>query len=339
VNSLRALLMPLAPLWSGAVRLRAAGYRRGWLSTVRIDAPVVSVGNLTFGGTGKTPTVMALVRDLVRRGRRPAVLTRGYGRQGNVPLVLVGPDPREDSRRAGDEPLEFASRLPGVPVVVDADRARGGALARRLGAEVLVLDDGFQHLRLARDLDLVVVDSGDPWGGGSMPPTGRLREPLVALRRATAVLVSKLTGGDDPRLETIQEDVARHAPDIPVFGSHLVPHQVRTPDGVRSPACLAGQKVLAFAAIGRPEGFADTLERLGACLVGCRWFRDHHAVCADELDVLRLEARRQEAVLVTTAKDAVKLTPNRDVWVLEINLEPTSGSWQDLWNTCLEVLG
>ena len=116
----------------------------------KLPVPVISVGNLTFGGTGKTPTVIALARDLVRMGRRPAVLTRGYRRVDDGQAVLVGPEPRQTAAEVGDEPLEMARRLPGVPVVVDADRARGGEEARRLGADVVLLDDGFQHLRLER---------------------------------------------------------------------------------------------------------------------------------------------------------------------------------------------
>jgi tetraacyldisaccharide 4'-kinase len=282
---------------------------------------------------------MALVRDLVRRGRRPAVLTRGYGRAGRAPLVVVGPDPGVDPRRAGDEPLELASRLPGVPVVVDADRVRGGREAVRLGAEVLILDDGFQHLRLERDLDLVVIDAGDPWGGGRMPPRGRLREPLTGLSRATAVVVSKLPADGDARLAAIRSEVERHAPGVPILGAHLVAHRLRTPDGVSQPARLHGQRVMAFAAVGRPEAFAGMLEDLGARVVGRRWFRDHHVLSAAELTGLHGEAKRRDAVLVTTAKDAVKLPPAADVWVLEVSLEPRSGSWDSLWTACPQVLG
>jgi len=179
----RYLLLPLAPVYRGVVAARRAIFSRGWLRRARLDVPVISVGNLTFGGTGKTPVVIALVRDLVRMGRRPAVLTRGYKRRENHQVVVVGPEPRQRVDEVGDEPLEMARRLPGVPVVVDANRERGGLEALRLGADVVVLDDGFQHLRLERDLDIVVIDAGDPWGGHRLPPLGRLREPVAALAR------------------------------------------------------------------------------------------------------------------------------------------------------------
>lgn len=331
------LLLPLAPLWAGAVRLRRTAYRRGWLERHRLPVPVVSVGNLTFGGTGKTPLVIALVRDLVRRGRRPAVLTRGYGRRGREPEVLVGPGPLPPASAVGDEPLEMALRLPGVPVVVDADRRRGGGEAVRRGSDVLVLDDGFQHLRLARDLDLVAVDAGDPWGGGRMPPLGRLREPLDGLERADAVVVTKLPAEPRPVLDRIGAEVRRRAPGLPVVGARLTVRRVLGPDGEGGPELLAGRRVLPFAGVGRPGGFADLLRAAGAELAGERWFPDHHAYREGELRALLEEAARLGAVAVTTAKDAVKLPPDLGAWVVEAELVPLDGEWGPLWALLPEV--
>ncbi len=331
------LLLPLTPLYAGVVRARAAAYRHGLLRRHLLERPVVSVGNLTFGGTGKTPTVIALVRDLVRRGRRPAVLTRGYGRRGRDPVVAVGPGMIPEARTAGDEPVEMARRLPGVPIVVDEDRVRGGREAVARGADVLVLDDGFQHLRVARDLDLLVVDAGDPWGGGHLPPRGRLREPLSAMARATAVLVTKL--GDDPGpLAAIRDTVQRLAPGIPVLGARLEPTRLVTPEGVLEPAALAGRRVLAFAGLGRPEGFREQLERLGAVVVGTRWFADHHRYGDTELADLVAEAERLDAVPVTTAKDAARLRNDAPVQVLEVEMVPLQESWEALWAAAPEVL-
>jgi len=327
----RALLLPLAPVWTAAVRLRRTAYRRGWVATTRLPVATVSVGNLTFGGAGKTPVVMALVRDLVRRGRRPAVLTRGYGRSGRGPLVLLGPDPLPLPAQAGDEPVEMARRLPGIPVVVDVDRARGGLEAMRHGADILVLDDAFQHLRLERDLDLVVVDAGDPWGGGRMPPLGRLREPMDGLSRASAVLVTKLQADPGPAIEAIRAEVARWAPHAPVLGSRLVPSRIRTRDGGEPPEVLRNRRVFAFAGIGRPEGFAALLGAAGAEVVGRRWFADHHRTTDAELAEVVAEARAREAVAVTTAKDAVKLPPDAEIWVVEAEVELLAGDWDTLW--------
>jgi tetraacyldisaccharide 4'-kinase len=300
--------------------------------------PVISVGNLTFGGTGKTPTVIALARDLVRMGRRPAVLTRGYKRLDEGQVVVVGPDPRQTAAEVGDEPLEMARRLPGVPVIVDADRARGGAEAQRLGADVVLLDDGFQHLRLERDLDLVLIDAGDPWGGGRLPPLGRLREPAVALERADAVLITKTPAEWRPVAAEIERVVDRVAPRLQVFISRMRPSRVHVPgQGWRGPEVLSGQRVMAFAALGRPDGFADTLAETGAEIAATRWFPDHHTYTDQELSDIVDQAAAASAVPVTTAKDAVKLPPDAEPWVVEVVIEPVEGSWNGLWRLLPEV--
>jgi tetraacyldisaccharide 4'-kinase len=334
----RYLLLPLAPVYRGAVAVRRAAYHRGWMRRERLAVPVISVGNLTFGGTGKTPTAVALARELVRMGRRPAVLTRGYKRLDDRQAVVVGPDPRQTAAEVGDEPLEMARRLPGVPVIVDADRVRGGAEAQRQGADVVVLDDGFQHLRLERDLDLVLVDAGDPWGGGRMPPLGRLREPLTALARADAVLITKVPAQWRPVVAEIESVLDRVAPRLQVFVSRMRPSRVHVPGvGWREPEVLSGQRVMAFAALGRPGGFAATLAEAGAEVAATRWFPDHHTLTEQELSELIDRATAASAVLVTTAKDAVKLRPDAGVWVVEVVIEPVEGSWNGLWRLLPEV--
>jgi tetraacyldisaccharide 4'-kinase len=325
------LLLPLVPVYRGAVAARITAYRRGWLVTHRLPVPVVSVGNLTLGGTGKTPTVIALVRDLVRRGHRPAVLTRGYGRDTSDPLVLVGPEPGSGPAQAGDEPVEMAIRLPGVPVVVDADRVRGGAEAMTRGADIIVLDDGFQHLRLGRDLDLVLVDAGDPWGGGRLAPRGRLREPLAGLERADALLVTKVAADPEPVLDEVKRVAARWSGGAPVLAARLVPTRVRRPGGVSPAGVLTGRRVVAIAGVGRPEGFADLLRDAGAEVAATRWFDDHHRFSLDEVRRVAAEAGQLGSVVVTTAKDAVKMPADADVWVVEVAMESVTGGWDELW--------
>jgi len=325
------------PLYRGAVVARIGAYGRGWLSSSRLSAPVISVGNLTFGGTGKTPMVIALVRDLVRRGRHPAVLTRGYGRVVADPVVLIGPEPKAKVSTTGDEPLELAWRLPGVPVVVDADRIRGGIEALTRGADVLVLDDGFQHLRLDRDLNLLLVDAGDPWGGGRLPPLGRLREPLSGLARADAVVVTKTGPDPEPILAEVRRVVGEHAPGIPVLAARLEPTAVRRGGGVAGPKVLTGQRVLAVAGLGRPEGFADLLRAAGAEIVETRWFADHHPFTETEVGAAVDAAESAGAVVVTTAKDAVKMPKGAAVWVVEVEMVPLTGHWDELWQLLPEV--
>jgi len=335
----RYFLLPLAPLYRGAVAVRSSAYRRGWVRRANLPVPVVSVGNLTFGGTGKTPMVVALVRDLVRLGRHPAVLTRGYRRHDDRPAVVTGPTPRQRADEVGDEPLEMARRLPGVPVVVDADRERGGKEAIRLGADVVVLDDGFQHLRLGRDLDVVLVDAGDPWGGGRLPPLGRLREPVAALRRADAVVVTKVPADWRPVVAAVEDEVERVAPALQVFVSRVVPSRLRRPDGSWvEPGELQARRVYAFAGVGRPEGFVDTLRGTGAEVVGERWFPDHHPYSERDVAEVVAAADSVNAIPVTTAKDAVKLPAGAPVWVVEIEMVPVEGSWKGLWRLLPEVV-
>jgi tetraacyldisaccharide 4'-kinase len=317
-------------VYAAAVRARAHLYRRGWVRVAHASVPVVSVGNLTFGGTGKTPTTIALVRDLARRGHRPGVLTRGYGRRDRSPQVVVGPAPRTRPELVGDEPLEMAARLPGVPIVVDADRARGAAEAAARGADVLVLDDGFQHLGLARDLDVVLLDAGDPFGGDRLPPGGRLREPVSALGRADAVVVTKLAPGDRSTLESISARVNEIRRGMPIVGASLEIVRVRTPDGSHDPTCLAGRPVVAVAGVARPGGFVDVLERAGARVVATRWFPDHHHYRPTDLQWMDDAAERHDAVVVTTAKDAVKL-PAEIAWVVDVEMVPVDGTWDALW--------
>jgi tetraacyldisaccharide 4'-kinase len=334
----RYLLLPLAPVYRGAVFARAAAYRRGWVERAVLEVPVISVGNLSFGGTGKTPTVIALARDLARMGRRPAVLTRGYKRLADHQVVVMGPEPRHTIAEVGDEPLEIARRLPGVPVVVDADRARGGAEAQRLGADVVLLDDGFQHLRLERDLDVVVIDAGDPWGGGRLPPRGRLREPVTALQRADAVVITKVPSDWRPVVAEIERTLDRVAPRLQVFVSRLRPCRVWLPgEGWRDPAVLDGRRVVAFAALGRPDGFAATIAEAGAEIVSTRWFPDHHVYTEREVADVTAAAAAAGAVPVTTAKDAVKLPSGTAAWVVEVVMEPVEGSWIGLWRLLPEI--
>jgi tetraacyldisaccharide 4'-kinase len=225
-----------------------------------------------------------------------------------------------------------------VPEVVDADRARGGAEAQRLGADVVLLDDGFQHLRLERDLDLVLIDAGDPWGGGRLPPLGRLREPVAALERADAVLITKAPAEWRPLAAEIERVIDRVAPRLQVFISRVRPSRVQVPgEGWMGSEVLTGRRVMAFAALGRPDGFSDTLAEAGAEIVASRWFPDHHPYTDQELSEVVGEAEKASAIPVTTAKDAVKLPSDVGAWVVEVVIEPVEGSWNGLWRLLPEV--
>lgn len=268
------LLAPLAALYGLGARWRARRWRG---RSRRLPKPVLSVGNLTFGGTGKTPLVIHACQELSRRGRRPAILSRGYrtlGPQGN------------------DEALVIARHLPEVPHVLDPDRYAAG-LTVADDVDVLVLDDGFQHLPLWRDADVVAVDSTDPFGGGWCPPVGRLREPVAALDRATLVVLTRADLVDRETLGDIMRTVRAHTA-APIVTAAFPP----TCD-----AELRGVEVCVACAIGNPEAFVRTVESLGARVAARRFFRDHHAY--REQDAAALASLGLPVVV--TEKDAVKL--------------------------------
>ena len=290
--------MPAA-LYAAAASARAALYDRKLLPVARLPVAVLSVGNLSVGGTGKTPMVALLVRLLRARGRRPGILSRGYGAPAG---------------EANDEARALDALLPGVPHVQDPDRVRGGrALVERHGADTLVLDDGFQHRRLHRDLDLVLVDATRPWGlpaarEGAEPvaaclPRGFLREPPRALRRADAVVMTRCDQVPAAALERLRAQLRELAPGAALLEAE---HRARGLAGMQNqPAmgldCLQGREVTLVSGIGNPEAFERTALGLGARVREHRRFSDHHDYSAG--DLAGLEGR----TLLTTSKDAVKL--------------------------------
>jgi tetraacyldisaccharide 4'-kinase len=300
----------------------AEGGRRG---RQRLARPVISVGNLAAGGSGKTPLVATLAAMLAAEGERPAILTRGYGRTDAAPGVVVVSDGHRllaDLARAGDEPLMLARALRGVGVFVAAERALAGALAeRRFGATVHLLDDGFQHLQLARDVDLVVMGVED--AVDRVMPAGRLREPLTALARADALLVTGATLAD-ARALAAQWGVAKA---FSVVRTPAVPRLVEPWGG--APRLPRSARVLALAGIARPARFFDDVERAGWTVVDRVRFADHHPFSARDVATIAARARAVGAELVlTTEKDVMRLLPWRPLpmavaWApLSVTVEP-----------------
>lgn len=301
---LRAALVPPSWLWLAAVSLRNRRYDRPE-NVEHAPVPVISVGNLTVGGTGKTPVVAWVAERLLELGRRPAIVSRGYGgRAGRGPvLVSRGAGPLCDARLAGDEPWWLARRLAGAQVFVGSDRVSAARAAARNGADVAVLDDGYQHRRLGRDLDVLLLDSKDPFGGGRLMPAGRLREPLSALGRAHVVLLTRSAPGEAwPGLE---RRIRLHNPTARVLtAGHRTIGFVDAAGRTAAPP----RRAVAFCGIGAPQAFRADLERLGVEIASFRAFRDHHAYRPRELEALLALARRAEATLVTTEKDLARLS-------------------------------
>ena len=328
--ALHALALPYA----AAIRLRNGLYDRGWLAQRRLPCRVISIGNLTVGGTGKTPLVIWVVEQLMAKGLRVAVLSRGYRRQNPSGYVLVsdgrgvqvGPD------AAGDEPFLIAARCPGAVVAVGADRYRLGRwVLERCAVDCMVLDDGFQHRGLYRDLDLLLVDATDPHGLRGLLPAGRLREPLSSARRATALLVTRADQVQDigSVVAPIVESTRR--PAEPILVRFVADACVQVGSEVSKPLDeLAGRKVFLFSGIAHPPGFHASIDELGAEVVGELGFPDHHRYSTDDLaEVKRLAQRAHADCLLTTEKDAVKIAAlcgtDTSMWAVRLRTDVLEG--------------
>ncbi|HEX7313203.1 MAG TPA: tetraacyldisaccharide 4'-kinase [Pyrinomonadaceae bacterium] len=307
-------LLPFSMAYGAVMRMRARLYRSGFLKSERVGAPVVSIGNLTVGGTGKTPLVEWTARALAREGLRACVLTRGYGRADESRRVVASDGARvlAEVEECGDEPRLLAESLLGAAsVVCDRDRVAAARWAREeLGAEVFVLDDGFQHLRIARDLDIVTLDATAPWGGGHMLPRGRLREPPSGLARADCVVITRAELATD--LEGLRAEVVRVSGGrAEVFTSRVRTKGLRplSKEGrAEAEVDLESARVGAFCAVGNPDAFFEHLRREGFEVCYTRALRDHHAYTRADAEAVSREAvARGAGALLTTAKDAVKL--------------------------------
>lgn len=325
------VLVPVSWLYSGAVALRNLAYDRGWLTAQRIAAPVVSVGNLTLGGTGKTPTVIGIAQRLLAHGIRPGIASRGYGRMSRgLLLVTDGSSRPPDADEAGEEPVLMARHLPGVPIAVAERRIDAALESVRRGAEIVLLDDGFQHRALARDLDIVLVDDSSDTARERLFPAGRLREPVSALSRADVLIVTRKRSG-----------LGEGAPVMGAF-----PRLVRLPAEFRpalisGPAgktysldALRGARVVAVSAIGNPSAFLTTLGELGADVTAEIRHPDHHRYTARDFEeALRACEREEASFVVTTEKDAVRLEKFMDaltpIRVVGISWIPGPG-WDDV---------
>lgn len=294
------ILPPLSTLYSAVTRTRLSLYQRGTFRSTKLDRPVISVGNMTVGGTGKTPLVELVSRIIGSSGKKVCILTRGYGRQHAERQVIVsdGQSILATPKEAGDEPYLLATNLLGLAAVIcSADRISAARDAMEVfGTECFVLDDGFQHLRLARDLNIVTVDATNPWGGGQLLPYGRLREPLSGLSRAGCVVLTRCDQANN--LDPLRAQISDLIRGRPLFESRMRP--VRAPN--------PGGPVAAFCAVGNPASFFEQLRNSDYQLVVEKAFRDHHGYTQKEIDDLGDTAARAGATsLITTAKDAVKL--------------------------------
>lgn len=341
------ILLGAACLAYGALVLgRRLLYDLKILRRRRLDARVICVGNLTVGGTGKTPAVLLAAETLRRRGHEVAVLSRGYGRVAPRKEVSVLLDARRaDWRLCGDEPWMIHQSLQGldVPVLVCPDRAKAGALAVEMyGSRVLILDDGFQHLKLHRDLDVVLVNARDPFGGRRLLPLGDLREPLSALRRAQMVIITHADRVTASELSLLREEIEKvHAGVKLLESAHKADHVLDVRTQKKHPlALLRGKAVAALCGLGDPLSFETQLKELGAELAQAWRYPDHHPYTEEEMR--SIENLRGGLPLVTTFKDFVRLPGNwldilkGEVWILGIKLVILKG--RNVWIDALDAL-
>jgi len=308
---LRLLLSPLSLLYLALTTIRNALYDTGLIGTTSVDVPVISIGNLTVGGTGKTPLVIALAERALAAGRRVTIVTRGYGAVA------------DDEGRA-DEVAMIRDRVPEATIVVSPNKVLGARQAQDEGAQVVLLDDGFQHRALARDLDVVVLDARAPFAGGHVLPGGALRESPSGIARADLIVLTHHDSVPEDVLEQTLIHVRAYRRDTPVVCGRHVPRFVQSVRGgeTHPPESLAGVPVHLFSGVGNPEGFRHTVEQLGADVVGQCVFPDHHDF--DGSDVASVRSRAGTATLLCTEKDARKVARipgNEDVLFLAVDME------------------
>jgi len=320
-----SLLSALSVLYRALVYLRRIFFGFHIFKRNKIPCPVISIGNLTLGGTGKTPTVIQVAQLLTKNNRRPVVVSRGYGRKDETKIIVVsdGQSVLVDTQTGGDEPVMIGSKLPGIPVVVGRKRYQAALLAlQRFSPDVVVLDDGFQHIQLKRDLDIVLLDAGNPFGNGKLFPAGILREPINALKRAHAVLITKTDVATD--VGKLKEAIRQHTR-ARIFTSSQIPVDLidyRSSD-IKPLTALRGSKVLALSGIARPDSFTSMLRSLGADITATCTYRDHFDYQKSDLAAIyRKAADEKISMIVTTEKDAIRLKKLHadGVWALRIEL-------------------
>lgn len=328
------LASPLTVPYGLVVRARNALYDRGWLSKQMLPCPVISVGNLTVGGTGKTPVVIWTVDRLLAKGFRVGVLSRGYRRRSREPRIVVsdgqtilaGPD------EAGDEPYLIASRCPGAVVAVGADRYRLGRwVYDRFPLDYVVLDDGFQHRALHRDVDLLLVDASDPAGLEGLFPVGRLREPLASASRATALLLTRADAAPELQRVLTRIRTAAERDFQPILIRFIPEAYIDLPSGDRLPMERgAGRVAVIFSGVANAASFRRLLARQGVNIAAEVVFADHHTYTEADIERLRERAKSVRAdVFMTTEKDAVKIRPlvrtGEAVWAVRLRTEIMEG--------------
>ncbi|MBF0459343.1 MAG: tetraacyldisaccharide 4'-kinase [Nitrospirae bacterium] len=315
----------------------------------RLPHPVVSIGNLTVGGTGKTPAAIALALEAQRRGLTPVILTRGYKGTRNGPCFISrGMGPIVSAREGGDEPVLMANKLRGVEIIKGANRYEAGLMSEK--GDFFILDDGFQHWGLHRDVDIVLIDAANPFGRGGLLPTGRLREPIEALNRADFIVITKMSRPSKAYAAGYSINGAAVPPPVSsafIYEAAHTPVSLVGRDGAAYPlSYISGRRTLAFCAIGSSDGFLGTLTSLGAGIVHKMKFRDHHFYSeADVGKILASAAAYRAEIIITTEKDMAKLSGTcealKDAVILALCIDFTIDSdfYREVFNLAVSESG
>lgn len=346
---LRFILKSLSRLYSGIMNLRWFMFEQRIMRAKTLGCQVISIGNLTVGGTGKTPVVEVFARELQKKGRRVAILSRGY-KKAEIPFseklknILTFRTPKQlpprvvsdgnqlllDSGMGGDEPYMLASNLPNVSVLVDKDRVKSGRYAiQKLNCDTLILDDGFQYLRLKHRIDIVLVDRTNPFDNGYVLPRGLLRESVKHLKRATFIFITKSKGDGSSELRTRIRELNSHAEIAECRHTPRFLQNVYT--GEQQPLeHLKNLKVATVSGIAAPRGFEESVQRLGGDIIYRKRFADHHRYSQQEIiDIINTSNERGAEAIITTEKDAVRFPKieRRDIpmYYLRVEIELLSG--------------
>lgn len=327
------ILWPASFAFGLAGSARMLAYQKGILKRKTFDATVLSVGNITCGGTGKTPVTIDLASRLVEDGRRVAILSRGYRRRSTEQSLIVsdGKGSLASCSDSGDEPYLIAKSVPEAVVIVGSRRVVTAELAvKEFGCDVILLDDGFQHVAVARDLDVVLIDYHDELYKDHLLPAGRLREPVTALSRATWIVITKVPENADlQRLEKMRSQLASLSPSATISACRMLTNSlvdVSLSGTSADLSLLNGKTVVAFSGIARPSAFTAELSSLGASVAHQRSHPDHHWYTPSDIDALReLQAKHSASLIITTEKDAVKLNhelvQDLPIFALQQNIE------------------
>ncbi len=334
---LRFILLVLSGIYYLVLQIIQLLYRLRILRKVRLKARVISIGNLTVGGTGKTPAVERIARLLQERGRKVAILSRGYKRKisnfqfpitnRKIAVVTNGEEILLSVKEAGDEPYLLAQNLSGVPIIVGKDRIESGNYClANFHTETFILDDGFQYQGLERDLDILLIDSLNPFGNGHLLPRGILREPLRSLRRADLFILTRTDQGEN--IVLLKEKIRRINPFAPILESIHTPCYLEDLKSKRrfDLGFIEDKEVLALSSIAHPESFEKTLRNLGVIIMKRLRYPDHYTYTKEDLREIATKARG--CLIITTQKDGVRLEPllvNESILALRIELKLTKG--------------